>query len=37
VGPAFSYGVTPMASQGLYEGKHPGVLNLHVEILFGKK
>jgi hypothetical protein len=37
VGPAFSYGVTPMANHGLYEGKHLGVLNLHAEMLFGKK
>ncbi len=37
VGPAFSYGVIPMANQGLYEGQHLGVLNLHAEMLFGKK
>jgi len=37
IGPAFSYGFTPMANQGLYEGKHLGVLNLHAEMLFRKK
>ena len=37
VGPGFSYGFTQLSNSGIYESKHLQVLNLHAEILFGKK
>ena len=37
LGPGFYYGLIPMADQGIFEGKHLHVLNIHVETLLGKK
>jgi len=36
-GPGFYYGLIPLANHGIYDGKHLHVLNIHAQMLFGKK
>lgn len=36
-GPRFYYGLIPLANHGIYDGKHLHGLNIHAQMLFGKK